>query len=203
MMLFSDIYQEIENQSIGEYKEKGSKFIAYAFPVYSEKEIKEKLLAIKKKDHNANHHCYAFVLNPDKSASRINDDGEPAYTAGKSIFSVIQSNNLTNILIIVVRYFGGVKLGISGLIRSYKSATSNSISNAQIIEKKMKEKYEILFKHEHMNHVMQIIKKNKLEILNTDFKIDCKLTFAVNKNEADIIISHFKQNYKLSIKPLL
>ena len=203
MMLFSDIYQEIEGQSIGEYKEKGSKFISYAFPVYAEKEIKEKLLEIKKKDHNANHHCYAFVLNPDKSASNINDDGEPAYTAGRSILSVIQSNNLTNILIIVVRYFGGVKLGIRGLIRSYKSAASNSISNVQIIEKKIKEKYEILFKYEQMHHIMQIIKKNKLEILNTDFKIDCKLTFAVNKNEADIIISLFKQNYKLSIKPLL
>ena len=117
--------------------------------------------------------------------------------------SVIQSNNLTNILVIVVRYFGGIKLGIRGLIRSYKSAAANSISNVQIIEKKIKEKYEILFKYEQMNHIMQIIKKNKLEILNTDFKIDCKLTFAVNKNEADIVISHLKQNYKLSIKPLL
>ncbi|MEE2931707.1 MAG: YigZ family protein [Bacteroidota bacterium] len=203
MTLFSDTYREIDAESKGEYKEKGSKFIAYAFPIYSEKEVKKKLLEIKKIEHTANHHCYAFVLNPDKSASRVNDDGEPKYTAGKSILSIIQSNNLTNILIIVVRYFGGVKLGISGLIRSYKLASSNSISNALIIDKKIKERYEVLFKYEQMNDVMKIIKKHEIEIIETDFKIDCKLIFSVNKNDADIVLYSIKKNYKLSIKPLL
>ncbi|MEC7863679.1 MAG: YigZ family protein, partial [Bacteroidota bacterium] len=133
--MFDDNYREIKSPATGLYKEKGSKFIAYAFPVYSEVQAKKKLENVKKLEHSARHHCYAYVLHADKSAWRANDDGEPSSTAGKPILGQIQSNNLTNILIIVVRYFGGVKLGVSGLIRSYRTAVANAISQATIITK--------------------------------------------------------------------
>lgn len=200
-MLFSDTYQEIENSSKGEYKEKGSKFIGYSFPVYSEEEIKNKLQEIRKKENSAHHHCYAFVLYPDKSAYRYNDDGEPSSTAGKPILRVITSNNLTNILIIVVRYFGGTKLGILGLIRSYKKTASNTIENGTIITKRIKEIYEVLFKYPDMNHVMKIIKKNKIEIIETNSsEKNCKIIFSINKNNSNTMINKFKKYHQLHIK---
>ena len=136
--MFDDTYKEIEAPSVGVYKEKGSKFIAYSYPIYSKEEIKQKIEEVKKIEHAARHHCYAYILNPDKSAQRANDDGEPSSTAGKPILGQILSNDLTNILIIVVRYFGGVKLGVPGLIRSYKTAALDAISNSEIITKTIK-----------------------------------------------------------------
>lgn len=201
-MLFSDTYQEIRSLSKGLYKEKGSKFISYCCPVYSEEEVKERLEEIKKIEHSARHYCYAFVINPDKSALRANDDGEPSSTAGKPILGQIQSHDLTNTLIIVVRYFGGIKLGIPGLIRSYKTAAYNAISNSTIITKTIKETYEVLFNYSQMNNVMRFIKENNIEIIETDFKINCKLIFAVEKNKADHIIQSLNNNHKLIIKYL-
>ena len=170
LLMFNDIYKEIKSTTKGTYKEKGSKFIAYAFPVYSEDEVKEKLEEVKKLEHSARHHCYAYILHPDKSAQRANDDGEPSSTAGKPILGQILSNDLTNILIIVVRYFGGVKLGIPGLIRSYKTAASDAISKATIITKTIKEHYEVSFKYPQMNDVMRLVKELDLEVVNTDFR---------------------------------
>jgi len=154
--MFSDTYKEIKNPIKGLYKEKGSKFISYLFPVYSEEEVKEKLEEIRKKEHAARHHCYAYILNSDKSAQRANDDGEPSSTAGKPILGQILSNNLTNILIVVVRYFGGVKLGVPGLIRSYKTAAADAISQGIFITKTIKEQYKVSFKYSQMNDVMNI-----------------------------------------------
>ena len=200
--MFYDTYKEIKSPTTGLYKEKGSKFIAYLFPVYSEEEVKEKLEEIKKIEHAARHHCYAYLINPDKSVQRSNDDGEPSSTAGKPILGQIQSNDLTNILIIVVRYFGGVKLGVSGLIRSYKTAASNAISQGIFITKTIKEQYKVSFKYPLINDVMRLVKEHDLEIVNTNFQIDCNLIFAVPKSKADNVVATFKKNYEIKIKYL-
>ena len=198
-MLFSDTYKEIKENSKSIYKERGSKFISYAYRVYSQNEIKQKLDEIKKTENGANHYCYAYILHPDKSTSRFNDDGEPNYTAGKPILKQIEKHELTNILIVVVRYFSGIKLGIPGLIRSYKTATMNVLKNTEIITKMIKEKYIVLFQHEEMNDVMRLVKEHSLEIINTDFQINCKLTFLVAKKKSEIVLKNFKKNHKLKI----
>jgi len=200
--MFSDKYKEIKSATTGVYKEKGSKFIAYSFPVHSEENVKEKLEEVKKLEHSARHHCYAYILNSDKSAQRANDDGEPSSTAGKPILGQILSNDLTNILIVVVRYFGGVKLGVPGLIRSYKTAALDAISNSEIITKIIKEQFAVSFKYPQMNDVMRLVKEFDLEVVNTDFQIDCKLIFAVPKSKADTIAEAFKKNHEISIKYL-
>ena len=200
--MFYDTYKEIKNPTTGLYKEKGSKFIAYSYPVYSEQEVKERLEEVKKIEHSARHHCYAYIINPDKSLQRANDDGEPSSTAGKPILGQILSNDLTNILIIVVRYFGGVKLGVPGLIRSYKTASSDAITNATIITKTIKEHYEVSFKYPLMNNVMRLVKDFDLEVVNTDFQIDCNLIFAVPKSKADNVVETFKKNHEIKIKYL-
>jgi len=200
--MFDDTYKEIKTPTTGLYKEKGSKFIAYSYPVYSEQEVKEKLEEVKKIEHSARHHCYAYIIHPDKSAQRTNDDGEPSSTAGKPILGQILSNGLTNTLIIVARYFGGVKLGVPGLIRSYKTAASNVISKSTIITKTLKEYYQLNFKYPQINNVMRSVKEYDLEIVNTDFQIDCNLIFAVAKSKTDKVIDTFKKNHELSIKYL-
>ncbi len=199
-MIFDDKYKEVKSHTTGIYKEKGSKFIAYSYPVYSEQDVKDKLEEVRKLEHSARHHCYAYILNPDKSAQRANDDGEPSSTAGKPILGQILSNNLTNILIVVVRYFGGVKLGVPGLIRSYKTAATQAILEATIITKTIKEQYEVSFKYPQMNDVMRLVKEYDLEVVNTDFQIDCKLIFAAPKSKANDIVDTFKKNHELSIK---
>jgi uncharacterized YigZ family protein len=198
--MINDKYKDIQNKTTGIYKEKGSKFIAYAYPVYSEEEVKEKLEEVKKLEYAARHHCYAYILNPDKSAQRANDDGEPSSTAGKPILGQLLSNDLTNTLIIVVRYFGGVKLGVPGLIRSYKTAAADAIANATIITKTIKEQYEVSFKYPQMNDVMRLVKEYDLEVVNTDFQIDCKLIFAVGKSKTISIVDTFKKNHELRIE---
>ena len=200
--MFDDTYKEVKNHTTGIYKEKGSKFIAYSYPVYSEREVKERLEEVKKLERSARHHCYAYVLHADKSAWRANDDGEPSSTAGKPILGQIQSNNLTNILIVVVRYFGGVKLGVPGLIRSYKTAAAFAISDTEILTKTIKERYEVSFKYPQMNAVMQLVKEFNLAVVNTDFGIDCKLIFAASKRKTEKVIDAFKKNHKLTIEYL-
>jgi uncharacterized YigZ family protein len=200
--MFSDKYKEIKSATTGVYKEKGSKFIAYSFPVHSEENVKEKLEEVKKLEHSARHHCYAYILKPDKSAQRANDDGEPSSTAGKPILGQILSNDLTNILIIVVRYFGGVKLGVPGLIRSYKTAALDAISNSEIITKIIKEQFAVSFKYPQMNEVMRLVKEYNLEVVNTDFQIECNLIFAVAKSKSEEVVETFKKNYELTIKYL-
>jgi len=202
-LIFDDTYREVKIHTTGIYKEKGSKFIAYSYPVYSEEEIKEKLEIVKKLEHSARHYCYAYILNPDKSAQRSNDDGEPSSTAGKPILGQILSNDLTNILIVVVRYFGGVKLGVPGLIRSYKTAAVQAIQEATIVTKTIKEQYKVSFKYPQMNNVMRLVKEYDLEVINTDFQIDCKLIFAVPKSKANDVVDTFKKNHELNIKKML
>ena len=198
-MLFDYTYKEIKQETRGIYKEKGSKFIAYSYRVYSENEAKIKLNEIKRSEPSANHYCYAYVLYHDKSNYRMNDDGEPQSTAGKQIFKQIQKFKLTNILIVVIRFFGGNKLGIPGLIRSYSTATLLALENAQIIVKNIEEKYQINFKYTEMNGVMKLVKEYNLKILEKEFKSNCKLIFLVHKNKSDIVLKKIKEHYKLKI----
>ena len=146
------------------------------------------------------HYCYSYVLYSDKSAQKTNDDGEPSYTAGKPILRQILSHNLTNILIIVVRYFGGIKLGSSGLIRSYKTAAEKAIVAAEIITKNITEQYQVSFPYSQINNVMRIIKEFDLKIVKTDFKLECKLIFKVTKNNSAKIVNVLEQNHKLTIQ---
>ena len=198
-MLFDDTYKEIQSPSKSIYRERGSKFYAYAYPVYSKENIHQKLKELKQIESSANHHCYAYVLHPDKSEKRMNDDGEPNGTAGRPILKQIENNQLTNTLIVVVRYFGGIKLGIPGLLRAYKTAASDVIKNCIIIDKIIKERYTIIFNHEEMNNVMRIMKNYDLEIINTDFNIKNKLTFLVPKKKSNIILNILKVNNNIKI----
>jgi uncharacterized YigZ family protein len=182
--MFDDTYLTIEEKSQGIYKEKGSKFIALAFPISNEENVKEIIKSIKKEYFDARHHCYAYIIGHDKSVFRMNDDGEPSSTAGKPIYGQLLSNNLTNILIVVVRYFGGIKLGVSGLINAYKQAALDSIQNAQIIQKTLNEVYSISFEYTLMNKVMKVLKDFELPQLNHKFENDCYLEFIVRKSDA-------------------
>lgn len=192
-MLFDDTYLTIQQAAEGLFKDKGSKFLAYAYPVKSEEEIKTHLATLRKLHPSARHHCYAFRLGADKQAFRANDDGEPSNTAGKPILGQIQSKDLTNVLIVVVRYFGGTLLGVSGLINAYKLAAADALNNASVIEKTMNELYEIHFGYLQMNDVMKIMKDEKLEQLTNTFELDCKLTFSVRKSKADKVVEQMKK----------
>jgi uncharacterized YigZ family protein len=191
-MLFSDTYLTIEKPAEGIYKDRGSKFLALIFPVKNEGEIKEHLQQLRKEHSGANHHCYAFRLGADKLLFRSNDDGEPSGTAGKPILGQIQSHDLTNILIVVVRYFGGSLLGVPGLIAAYRGAAADAISNAKIVEMQIMEVYELHFPYAAMNDVMKILKDENLQQWDQDFQLDCKLKFSVRKNDADKVLLKLK-----------
>jgi uncharacterized YigZ family protein len=157
------------------YKVKGSKHFGYAFPVYSEEEIKEKLEWVKKEHHSARHHCYAWRLGLDMKKFRANDDGEPSNSAGKPILGQIQSFDLTNVFIVVVRYFGGVKLGVGGLIDAYRTAAKLAIQDNEIITRQVHHFYKLKFDYAAMPKVMSLLKAQNLEMKNTDFQLNCSL----------------------------
>ena len=163
------------------YKEKGSKFLSFLYPVSSVDEVKEYLTQLKKKYYDATHHCYAYIIGYDKETFRMNDDGEPSSTAGKPIYGQLQSNDLTNVLLVVVRYFGGTKLGVSGLIKAYKESSAECIALAQIVEKQVKNKYNIYFAYEDMNLVMNILKQNNAEQKNQIFDLNCQIEVLIDK----------------------
>lgn len=202
-MLFDDTYKTITQSSSGLYKEKGSKFIALAYPVTTEDAVKEILAELKKEHYNARHHCYAYVLNPDKSAWRVNDDGEPSGTGGRPIHGQIQSFDLTNILIVVVRYFGGTKLGVSGLINAYKSAAKDALLQAEIVEKTVNEVYKIEFPYAEMNDVMRIIKEENIQIIDNQYDEACIIIYSIRRNEADKIKFRFMKTNAVQITYLI
>ena len=193
-----DIYKTIESPSEGIYKEKGSKFIAYAYPVYSEEEIKSHLDILKKEYYDARHHCFAYMLGEERKVFRANDDGEPSSSAGKPILGQINSNDLTNIFIVVIRYFGGTKLGVSGLINAYKTAAADAIENANIIEKTVNHVYRITFDYLVMNDVMKILKEDKPEQIGQNFDMMCNIDISMRKNEIGKVID--KLNKISSVK---
>jgi uncharacterized YigZ family protein len=178
-----DTYQTIEKESQGYFKDKGSKFFAFAFPVKNEDEIKEILSRLRKEHHSARHHCYAWRLGTEELIFRANDDGEPSSTAGKPILGQLQSYNVTNILIVVIRYFGGMLLGVSGLINAYRSAAADVLNNAEIQQKIIEKEVILDFTYNELAEVMNIIKQENLTIINTRFEEKCNLTFSVRKSE--------------------
>jgi uncharacterized YigZ family protein len=192
-MLFSDEYKTIAQTSQASYRDKGSRFLAYAIPVSAEKEVKQQLDALRKQYYDATHHCYAYVLGFDKSAYRINDDGEPTGTAGRPIYGQLLSADLTNTLIVVVRYYGGTNLGVPGLINAYKTAANEAISNATIVTRIVKEMHEIEYPYERMNEVMKIIKDETLEVINTAFGMKCVIRLAIRHSEAERITGKFSK----------
>lgn len=197
--MFDDSYNIISEKGEGLYKEKGSKFIAIAFPATSEDEVKAELATIKKKYFDARHHCYAYILKPDKSVFRSNDDGEPSGTAGKPILNQILSKDITNVCVVVVRYFGGIKLGVSGLITAYKTAAREALDNAPIKKQTINEIYKLQFEYPLLNDVMRIMKEENLETINPKFDLNCEFEISIRKNDAEKIVEKIRKIYGVNI----
>lgn len=187
-MLFYDQYLTISDISKGVFKDRGSKFLAFAYPFSNESDLKDILQTLKTEHTKANHFCYAYRLTPDRFVFRVNDDGEPAGTAGRPILNVLLSKEITNILIVVVRYFGGTLLGVPGLINAYKSAAEDAIAQANIIEKTVQDIYEISFEYAQMNDIMKIIKDENLTNFDQDFDLSCKIKIAINQAKVNRIM---------------
>ena len=177
-----DTFLTIKAPSQATYTEKRSKFLAFAFPVSTIGEIKDKVAEFQKKYYDARHVCYAYMIGPERTVFRANDNGEPSGTAGKPILGHINSNNLTDILIIVVRYFGGVKLGTGGLIVAYRAAAAEAIANAEIIEKKVELSISFNFEYPYMNDVMRIVKEENPDVVSQTFDNDCAMTLRIRKD---------------------
>ncbi|WP_418510179.1 IMPACT family protein [Corallibacter sp.] len=186
------------------FKDKNSKFFGYAFPVTSEDEVKEHLETIKKQHHTARHWCYAYQIGTSENniLFRANDDGEPNNSAGMPIYGQIQSFEITNTLIIVVRYFGGVKLGVGGLINAYKTTAQLALENSKIVTKTINTQYLITFDYKNMNKVMRVVKEKNLNVINQKLELDCQLTISVRQKEAKSIFDIIESIYEVSIKEL-
>ena len=178
-----DLYKTIKEKAEGTYSEKRSKFLAFAIPVSTVDEVKQLVAEYQKKYYDARHVCYAYMLGAERTEFRTNDNGEPSGTAGKPILGQINSNELTNILIIVVRYFGGIKLGTSGLIIAYRMAAAEAINAAEIIEKTVDEDVTFMFEYPLMNDVMKVVKDLEPEIVSQQFDMDCQMTLRIRKGE--------------------
>ena len=198
-MEYTDTYKTIESAAEGLYKEKGSKFLAYAFPVTNELQIKEIVAKLKKEHHSARHHCFAWRLGSDNQTFRINDDGEPSGTAGRPIFGQIQHHGLTNLLVVVVRYFGGILLGTSGLINAYNQAASNVLTNAAVVEKIIETKIEVNFDYLAMNEFMMVLKEFQLEMKESHFDLSCKAKVMVRKQLTEAVIGKLEKINLLTI----
>ncbi|MGO1520305.1 MAG: IMPACT family protein [Sphingobacterium sp.] len=188
MSIIDDTYKTIDSPSEGIFRDKGSKFIAYVRPFQDESSLKEVLAEIKTLHPKARHHCWAYRLTPDRTVFRINDDGEPSGTAGRPILNVLLSLELTNLMVVVVRYFGGTLLGVPGLINAYKSATQDAFSEAKIIEKTVNDVYTVAFDYLQMNDVMRVVKDADLSILNQEFDTRCQITVAVRKLHVNQVV---------------
>lgn len=202
-MMNSDTYYIPAATGNSVFKDKGSRFIGYCFACNSEESFKDELLKIKKQYYDARHHVFAYVLQPDQSAFRSSDDGEPAGTGGKPVLNQILSAGLTNTAVVVVRYFGGIKLGVSGLIQAYKSAAKEAIEAAGKLEMTVGELYRIKFGYPLLNEVMRILKDENAQIRRSDFSVSCDIEFAIRKNEAQKVHHKLANIYGVEIIHLL
>lgn len=182
------------------FKEKNSKFFGLAFPVTNEEEIKNILTEIKKAHFSARHWCYAYQIGTEKIQYRANDDGEPNNSAGMPIYGQIQSFDVTNVLVVVVRYFGGVKLGVGGLISAYKTTAQMALENATMIEKTIDKHFLIHFDYKNMNKVMRIIREKNLEIVNQKMELSCEIEIKTRKKNADMITDIFENLFEITIQ---
>ena len=184
------------------FKDKNSKFFGYAYPVTTEDEVKNHLVLLKKQHHSARHWCYAYQIGTESITYRVNDDGEPSNSAGQPIYGQIQSFQITNVLIIVIRYFGGVKLGVGGLINAYRTAAQLALENAKILEKTINRNYVITFEYKNMNKVMRIIKEKQLNIVKQVLELNCNIEISVRKNDSQEIYSLFDKHFEIKIKKI-
>ena len=199
-MLFDDTYLTIEKPAEGDFRDRGSKFLSFAYPINSEGDIKPILAQLRTEHPKANHHCWAMRLGTDRSVFRINDDGEPSGTGGRPILNVLLSKNITNIIVIVVRYFGGTLLGVPGLINAYRTATEEALNTASVVEKTINDVYTIGFEYQHMNEVMRIIKEDNLTVLNQQFDNACSVKISIRKMQVNRSISKFEKVENVVIK---
>lgn len=181
-MVQDDVFKTITDPSEGTYSEKRSKFLSFAYPVETKEEVKELIDELRKQYYDARHVCYAYMLGFEGTDFRANDDGEPSSTAGRPILGQIRSNELTNVLVAVVRYFGGIELGTGGLIVAYKAAAAEALSAANIVEKTIDEEISILFEYPFMNDVMRVVKDDEPQIVEQDFYLDCKMKLSIRKS---------------------
>lgn len=199
--MLSDTYRTIHVPSKETlHKEKASKFFGYAFPVQSEGDVKDCLEVLKKKHHSARHFCYAYQLGVSEIRFRANDDGEPNNSAGIPIHGQIQSFQLTNILVVSVRYFGGVKLGVGGLISAYKTSAKITLEASNVIEKTINTFFIITFNYSLMNTVMRIIREKKIQIVRQQLEMNCEYEISVRKKDSETIFTIFKNLYQVEIK---
>lgn len=196
----SDSYLTLKAFSQGLYKEKGSKFIGLVYPVSTQEEIKDILDKIRKQYHDARHHCFAWVLGMDKENFRVNDDGEPSGTAGKPILGQISAFGLTNVLIVVIRYFGGKLLGVSGLINAYRSAAKSAINNGEIVERFIQDFYKISFPYPVLNDVMKIIKDEEINQSGQEFELECCISINFRRSSGARILKRFSRIEGLKFK---
>jgi uncharacterized YigZ family protein len=197
-----DSYFTISKPSTGIFKDKGSKFLSFAYPVLDEKEVKTLVDQLHKEYFDARHHCYAYRLGADKKNYRVNDDGEPSGTAGKPILGQLVSKELTNIVIVVVRYFGGTLLGTHGLINAYRTASQEAINNANIVQKYVHALYDLEFDYLQINHIMKMVKDFELEVLNQQFEMVCNMKIKIKLSHVDSILSKFAKIDSLKFKYL-
>jgi len=185
------------------FKEKSSKFFGYAFPVQSEAEIKPIIDTLRKQHPHAAHYCYAYQIGTDTIIYRANDDGEPSNTAGMPIYGQIQSFGITNVLILVVRTFGGVKLGVGGLITAYKTAAQMTLNSSKIIEKTIDIHYLVSFDYKNINKIMRVIKEKNIEIVSQKMEMSCEIEIITRKKNAKMIFDIFNSMFEIVIKPYL
>jgi uncharacterized YigZ family protein len=197
----NDSYLTLASPSTGEFRDRGSKFLAYAFPVLSEEDWQLHLEAVKKEHPKARHHCYAYRLWMDQNNFRANDDGEPSGTAGRPILGQIDSFGLTNVIIIVVRYFGGTLLGTSGLINAYKISAQDALQKAEIVERILEDVFRLKFEYPLMSDVMNAVKRLDLPILTQEFYLDCTLEIAIRQGQRDAMLTQLKAHIaKISLE---
>ncbi|HLP71708.1 MAG TPA: YigZ family protein [Bacteroidales bacterium] len=198
----SDTYKTIQSPSEGLYKDKGSRFIALAFPADDQEQVRTILEELKKEYHDARHHCYAWMIGHERTRWRANDDGEPSGTAGKPILGQINSAGLTNILIVVIRYFGGTLLGVSGLINAYRTAAADALKNAEVVTLTVQEHHEMVFPYAAMNDVMKVLKEEHVSQSGQQFGQECRILISFRLSAAERVIARLSriEGVKLTLR---
>jgi len=199
-MLFDDTYVTIDAPAEGIFRDRGSKFLGYAYPIKSDQDIKSLIANLKQEHPKANHHCWAMRWSTDRSVFRVNDDGEPSGTAGRPVLNVLLSRNLTNIAVVVVRYFGGTLLGVPGLINAYKTAAELALNEAKVIERTVNDVYTIAFDYLQMNDVMRLIKEDNLDILNQQFDNNCEIRVSIRKMQVNQTMAKLQKLSSVKVK---
>jgi len=202
-MIPVDEFKTIDSEAEGFFKDRGSKFFSFVIPVKTDEEVAENRTRLRKKFHDARHHVYAFILGADQKNFRASDDGEPSNSSGPPVLGQIRSAELTDVLVVVIRYFGGTKLGVPGLINAYRSAAEDAISNAEIITKTIESQIEIKFDYPLMSIVMRTAKDLGLRHISQDFQMDCKIVYAVKLSDTERVISEFKDIYGTEVNQIV